>query len=807
MNDLRYAFRSFRKRPGFVGVVVLTLGLGIGATTAIFSVVNAILLRPLPVRDPERLVNIQEQTEQGRLTSSVSLPEFLEYRERSSGVTDVAAHHLSDITLNTGAQAGVTLALDVSANYFDVLGIQPALGRFFSEDEARGPGAATVVVISYDLWQSELGGDASVLGRTIHINGQPLTIIGVTPRGFHGTMLGARPRVWLPAGLYDRLQARRDVYTWGWHTWLQLFGRLDPGVELEQAEARFTAIARQVAATHEYPSVGQAPTAMRVRPFSALPSRIRDGARGFVALLFGTAALVLAIATVNVAGMLLARGADRGREMAIRLALGARRRRLIGQLMIESVALALAGGMAGLVLAVWLTDLLAAVPPPFAGPFQLDLSIDMSVLLFAALVSVGTGALVGLAPAFHATRRDVSETLKDGGTHPRRSRLRSIMVAAQLALSLVLLVAARLLARTLQLALNIDHGFDPRGVVAMELNLRLNGYDAGRGRALYDGLLERVRALPEAEGAALAEVVPLGSSRQQTPVRVPGFEPPPGEPGFWVGYNVVSPEYFETVRMPILSGRGFTEADRDGRQPVLVINETCARRFWRDESPIGKRVERAGVEAEIVGVVPDGKYRSFSEEPTAFAYVPFAQEYAQAMWLHVRARGDMAGLVAGIRGELRALDPNVAPIVVTTLEDVLGSSLFPQQLAAVLIGGFGLVGLSLAAVGMFGLLSFVVAQRTREIGLRMALGARQGDVVRLVLTDGVKLLGGGAAIGLVAALATTHVLRGLLHGVSPTDPVTLLVVVALLAGAALAAAFLPARRAARVDPMTALRYE
>jgi predicted permease len=806
VNEFRFALRQLAKRPGFTAVVVLTVAVGIGATTAIFSVVNALLLRPIPVADPERLVNIEERTEQGRFKTSFSLPEYLEYRERAVGVADVAAHHLSDIMLNTGEETAATLALDVSGNYFDVLDIEAARGRFFTEDEASGPDAASVAVISHALWRNALGADPAVVGRTIIVNSQPLTVIGVAPAGFQGTMVGARPAAWLPAALYERVHHAGDPYRWGQMTLFQLFARLAPEMQRPQAEARLTAIARHLAQDHWY--WGEAPVGVRLREFSAVPPAMRDAAREFVSLLLIAAGLVLAIAAVNVAGMLLARGADRGREMAIRLALGARRRRLVSQLLVESVTLAMLGGAGGLVLASWLADLLATTRPPGAGSFSLDLGLDARVLVFAVGVSVVTGVAFGLVPAIAATRRNVNETLKNTATGPRRLRLRSAMVAGQLALSLVLLATAGLFVRTLQSALTTQHGFDPENVLAVELNLRLNDYDEPRGRAFYAHLLERVRALPGAESAALAEVVPLGFTWQQRGARIPGFEPPPGQPaGFSVGYNVVSPGYFRTLRMPLIEGRLFDQSDRPGRSRVMIINETFARRFWPNESPVGRRIEFSSEHAEIIGVVPAGRYRAFDEEPTLFAFVPFEQEYRENMWLHVRARRELRGLVAAIRQEIRALDPNVAPISVTTVEDILGSSLFPQRLAAGLVGGFGLMGLLLAAVGVFGLLSFTVAQRTREIGLRMALGAKQADVLRLVLRRGLVLVVIGTGAGLAVAVLATRLVRGLLVNVSPTDPVTLVAVVGLLTFVALIAAWLPARRAARVHPMEALRYE
>lgn len=805
MNDLKYAVRQLGKRPGFTAVVVFTVALGIGATTAIFSVVNTLLLQDLPVTEPARLVSVEERTEKARFKSAYSLPEYQEYRERAQ-FAEVAAHHLSDIMLNTGEATSAELALDVSGNYFRVLGLDPAIGRFFTEDEARGPGAAGVAVISHELWQSAFGGVPEVIGRTVIVNSQPLTVIGVAPAEFHGTFLGARPRVWLPLGLYQRLHPQRPIAAWGQSTWLQLFGRLAEGVTTEQAEAHLGAIALQLADEHEYWE-GEAPVGVRLRQFSALPAGLRDAIRGFVTLLLVSAGLVLAIATVNVAGMLLARGAERGREMAIRLALGARGRRLVTQLLVESVLLATLGGAVGLVLATWLAEFLATVRPPGAGAFQLDVGLDGRVLLFAVGVSVVTGIVFGLAPAFAATKRSVNETLKDGATGPKRLRARGAMVAGQLALSLVLLVTAGLFVRTLQTALDTQHGFDPENILAIELNLRLNGYDESRGRAFYAELLERVRMLPETESAALARVVPLGLSWDQTRARIPGVDAPPGESGFVVGFNVVTPDYFQTLRMPLLEGREFADRDREGETRTIIINETFARRFWPNESPIGRRVWFSGDDAEIVGVVPAGKYQSFTEERTLFAYIPFDQAYGPDMTLHVRVRGSLATLMGSIRREIRAIDQNAAPISVTTVEDILGSSLFPQRLAAGLVGGFGLIGLALAAVGVFGLLSFTVAQRTREIGLRMALGARPGDVVRLVMGRGVALVIVGVGVGLLVAMLATPLVRGLLLNVSPTDPVALIGVVGLLAAVASVAAWLPARRAARLDPMGALRTE
>lgn len=804
MNDVRYALRALTKNPGFTALAVLTLGLGIGATTVIFSLVNAVLLRPLPVPEPERLVSLQELRDRGRVESVYSLPAYRDYRDRAGGLSGVAAQHVTDITLNTGEAPEIALALDVSANYFQVLGLAPALGRFFGEEETRAS-APPVVVISHALWQARFGGDPNAVGRVLHVNGQPLTIVGVTPAVFQGTMLGARPPVYLPIGLHDRLHVGTTSDRRG-RQWLMLFGRLAAGTSREQAEAALSVTARQLADAQEYDE-SQRPTGARVRPFSVVPPMLRGGVTSFMALLLATAGLVLLIAAVNVAGMLLTRGAARSREIAIRLAMGASRRRVVAQLVIESVVLAAGGGALGVVLASWVSELLQTVRPPFAEGFRLDLTLDPLVLGFGVAISLAAGLLAGLVPARQISRPELVVALKDGSAGAgSRNRLRLMLVSGQLALSVLLLVATGLFLRTLQRGLEAPHGFEPEGVLALSLNLRLSGYDEMRGRAFYDRVLERVRALPGVESASLAGNIPLSGSWDQTRVRVTGFEPPEAA-GFPVGFIVVSPGYFETLRMPLLAGRGFTPEERAGPLSPLVINETFARRFWPNESPIGQRLRFSGRDAEIIGVVPAGRYRSFSEDPVLFAYVQFGQASWPARWLHVRVRGEMAPLVAAIRGELRTLDPNVAPIQVTTVEDVLESSLFAQRLGAALVGSFGLVGLMLAAVGLFGVLSLGVVQRTREIGIRVALGARRGDVLGLVLRDAAKPLAAGILLGLLAALPATQLMRGLLHGVSPTDLVTFTGVPAVLALVALVAASVPARRALRIDPMTALRYE
>ncbi|HEX8696358.1 MAG TPA: ABC transporter permease [Longimicrobium sp.] len=800
-QDLRFTARSLLANPGFTAAAVLALALGTGATTVIFSAVDTVLLRPLPVAEPGGLVTLRVEEGDGSLAGGVSYPFYREVRAAGARALDVAAAHYGEVSFRAGDQAEVVLGVDASDNYFGVLGVRPALGRLFGPAE-EPVGASPAVVISHAFWRRRFGGDPGVVGRTVRLNRAPFTVVGVAPEGFGGTIVGVSADVWVPVSAYELLHPGRSLARErGGHTWLNLIGRRRPGVTREGTEAALDAALRSV--PPEFPSASPNRGA-RLQPLTGVPPQARGAATLFMSLLLATAALVMLIASTNVAGMLLARAAARQREIAIRLAIGAGRGRLVRQLLTESVVLFLLGGAGGTLLAVWAVRLLRGVRLPLPVQVSLDFPVDLRVLAFALSVSLVTGLVFGLAPAVAASRPSLVPALKEGSPRGgRRGRLRGAFVVGQLAMSLLLLLSAGLFVRALQRALAVDTGFDPDGVVVASLDLGAHGYDAERGQRLQRELLERVRATPGVLAAGLATMVPLSGEWDETRVR-----PAEGGDTAAAGFNAVDGEYFRTLGIPLLAGRTFTDRDRTGAPPVVVINRTLGERLWPGRSPVGQRMQANGMEAEVVGVVPDGKYESIREEPRAFLYVPAGQVYSERVTLHVRAAPGAEGAALGaLRRELRALDPDLPLGAPMPMAAMTGAALVPQRIAAWLIGLFGVVGLVLAAVGVYGLLAYSVSQRTREIGVRMALGAERAAVLRLVLGQGAALVAAGVAVGLAGALAASRVLAGMLYGLSATDPLTFVAVPLLVAAAGLLASWLPARRATRVDPLVALRAD
>jgi len=803
LQDLRYAWRQLMTAPAFTVIAVLTLALGIGGTTAVLSVANALFFRALPVPDAGRVVTATEYREDGSPAQVVQHPDYLVYREATGGVfTELAAVGSRTFGMRTGEGAETVPGAFVSGNYFRMLRVQPALGRFLEEaDDVAG--AAAVAVLSHDLWQSRFAGDPAVLGRTVHLNAQPLTVVGVASEGFHGSLITSTPQLWVPIAAREVVAPElREVEGGRWH-WLWMQGRLTDGVDRRQAEAALTVVVRQLSDEREEPSRA---ASVGLTAAGSVPAGMRGEARTLSGIMLVASALVLLLASVNVAGMLLARATGRRREMAIRRAIGAGSGRLVRQLVTESALLFLVGGAFGLVLAYGLVGVVAGLLTTPGGPLplaNLDPSMEGGVLALALIVSLVIGLLCGLAPALQAARGELGGSMKEAsaGSGRSRSRLRSALVVGQVALCLLLLMATGVLIRSLQEAARVDLGFEYAGVLTARLNLGARGYDAESGAALYRRLGERLRSLPMVQGVSFSDVYPLGGMEVTTSLSVAGAEP------VELMYNPVSHGYFGTLGIPLRRGRGFDEGDRAGAPPVAVVNESFAHRYFPGESPLGRPIRISDQEVEIVGVVGDTRWSSLEEEAFPFAYRPLEQDHASAVSLILRTSGDPMALATLVRRELQAIDPDLALQNVTTLAETVARLTLPQRIAARGAGVFGGVGLLLTLVGLYGLLAYTVSQRTREIGVRMALGAAAGNVVGMVLRQGALLVAVGAAAGLALSVWLLPLLGGLLFGVVPSDPAALLTVLLLLAGVTMAAAYLPARRAARVDPMVALRAE
>jgi predicted permease len=809
-RDLRDALRQLARSPGFTAVAVLTLSIGIGANTAIFSVVNDLLLRPpAHVVDPERIVSIWTSDFSGPPYGASSYPDYESFREQRDVLADVAAYGLVPGNL-VETEETVRLKIEqVTPNYFDVLGVRAAQGRLLVAGEADE--RAPVVVLDHRLWRNRFGADPAVVGRTVRINAGTFTVVGVAPEGFEGSQRAfGGVDAWVPLeALPDGRPGRRvERGSRG----LMLLGRLQPDVSLDQVRARFAVVASQLLAAYpeQWRDVTNRGRAITILPESEsrVPPELRGFVVGFVSLLLAGFTLVLLICCVNVANLVLARGAARVRDVAIRVSLGASRARLVRQLMTESVALA-AMGCAGAILVTYVAArLLARYRPP--GDLALDVGVDWRVLGFALAAAVVAAAIFGLAPAFNLTRLGASAALKDGAlaaVGKRRAGLRGALIAAQVSVSLVLLVCAGLFLRSLQEAATINPGFDADNVVVASFDLQTQGYAEPRGRAFYADLTERIAGLPDVRAVTLAMKVPLSGDGGRRRAGVEGYEPQPGE-DMEFNFNVVGPEYFEVMRVPMLSGRGFTAADRDGAPQVAVVNETFAARYWPGQDPIGKRLTSfsGATSIEIVGVARDGKYQMLTEAPLPYLYRPFLQDYEE-MTLHVRLEGDTDSFLPALRREIRAVDSELPILRLASMRSETGFATFPQRVAATLLGACAALALLLAAVGLYGVVAYAVSQRTREIGVRMALGAGRGAVVRMVLEGSMKVVALGLAIGFVLALVAGRVVESFLGDVSFADPIALIAGPVVMTTCALVASWVPARRAARIDPITALREE
>ena len=810
LQDLRYGARMLLKRPGLTLIAVITLALGIGANTAIFSLVNTVLLRPLPVDRPEQLVSLNSVSPTGENNlPAFSYPNYRDYRDRNEVLAGLLCYRFAPISLSNNGVNERMWSYLVSGNYFDVLGVKPALGRFFTQEDDKSPGAHPVTVITYNCWRKRFAGAADAIGKSVIINGRSFSIIGVAQQGFHGSEISYVPEMWFPMMMLAQIEPGNNYLEDRDSANFFVQGRLKPGVTTPQAEGALKSIAVQLA--REYPNENENKT-IELSPPGLFGAFMRGPILGFAGVLMAVVGLVLLLACTNLANLLLARATERRKEIAIRLAIGASRRRLVRQLLTESVLLATCGGALGLVLAYWLVDAMTALRPPLDIPLSTEVHIDYRVLLFTAVVSVLTGVVFGLLPALQATNPDLVPALKDETSISgyRRSWLRSGLVVFQVSLSLLLLICAGLVLRGLQRAQLLNPGFVPQHAIEMSFDLSLQGYDGPRTREFKRQLLERVRALPSVEYAGVSNSVPLSMSINNNSIFVEGA---PQERGANIPQAMTSgasPGFIAALGADLLEGRDFIEQESEKRQREAVINETFARRFWPSQSAVGKRFSLesgAGPWVEVAGVIRDGKYFSLSEDPTPFVYLNLRPENGSYLTLVVRTASDPQSVIGALRGEFQQLDANLPVYSVRTMTEHMALPLFPARIAAMLLGGFGLLALVLAAIGIFGVMSYAVSQRTREIGIRMALGANAGGILKLVVGHGLKLIMLGLGLGLAGAVAGTRLMSSFLYGVSATDAVTFAVIALLLTGVALLACYVPARRATKVDPMVALRYE
>jgi predicted permease len=819
-QDLRYAIRTFIKAPGFTLIAVLSIALGIAANTSIFTLVNAVLFKPMPVPHPEQLAALYTTEPNSRYPGQFSYPDYRDYRDHNEVFSDLFVHYGTPVSMKNGSDKAELIWSElVTGNYFTGLGVTPAAGRVLSPDDDRVEGGHPVAVLSDGFWRRRFAGDPGIVGKEIRLNGHEFTVIGVARQGFSGTrFVGFIPDVWMPLAMHSQIVAGSE----GWFEnrggqSFNVNGRLNPGVSLEQATAAMNTYARQLA--EAYPrtnaniSIGMVPGGNKTQPALTLLGYIPIVA----GLMMCIAGLVLLIACANVANLLLSRASVRRREIAIRLALGAGRRRLVRQLLTESLLLSLIGGGLGLLMAQWFNELVPLANPQldFATiDFSYDLALDYRVIAFTMGLSALTGVIFGLLPALQASRTDLVTTLKGEGpavtSGMRRLSLRNLLVVSQVALSLILLICAGLFIRSTRNVQEMNPGFESKRIMLASVDVGLQGYDETRGRGFFKQLVERIESLPGVEAASIGGPLPLDAYNNGANLFIEGYVPRYENERIEVGYSIVGHNYFQAMNTPIVKGRAFIEHDEQTSPRVAVVNETLAKRFWPNESPIGKRVQLGKPGSpylEVVGVAMDGKYILLGEPPTEYMFLPHAQNYDGKMTVIARTSGNPENLAEAIRQEVAKLDSELPVYGVKTMPKFLDRILSGPKSIAALATVFGLVALLMASVGLYGVMSYSVAQRTREVGIRMALGARTGNVLRLVLKEGLILIGAGITIGLVMAALVSRLLGSILYGISSTDLVTFLTIPILLAAVALVASYLPARRATKVDPMIALRYE
>ena len=813
VHDLRYAARSLGRQPGLASLAILSAALGIGACSTIFGIANFSMFQSLNVPAPERMATIT-LTHQGEPGSSISYPELLDLRERRGTLAGVAGvFPLVAGSIGTGSDARRHWGWIVTANYFDVLGLRPHLGRTFAAPQDDQPGAPAAVVLSHHLWRSRFGGDESVIGKEIILNGRTATLIGVAPPGFRGHEIALVADFWIPMSMLDRITLPKGGFALlqqRTNRWFLPVARLQPGVLVDQARADLAVLAGQLRT--QYPDQYK-DQAFHAEPAGRVHPVFRRVAVIFFTLLLGVALLVLLVACANVANLLLARAASRHQEIATRLAIGAGRGRLIRQLLVESILLAALGGAGGIVLAYWGTALIGQFQFPIPLPIDLTVALDYRVVLFAAGLSVFTGVAFGLVPALHATRKDLTGGLKN---EPlviagwRRFGLRNALVVVQVAVSMLLLITSGLFLRSLSSARNLDIGMRARDVLFLGVDPALNNYSTERTRVFFETLAARVATLPGVRSVSYTNLLPLSFITASGRFAPEDKRSEPADRRIHVQAVMIGPRYFETLEIPFLRGRDFG-AERPEGEPVVIVNEAFATKAYPGQDPVGRRIFQGNDGYRIVGVVATAKVRTLGEgaEPQVFHPVSqmIGKEDMLGLFLAVKTQGDPASWAPAIKEQIAALDLSLAVYDVKTMRTHLRNALLLPRLAALLFGLCGGMGLLIATIGLYGVVSFAVARRTKEIGIRMALGARQGQVLGMVLGSGLTLASLGAVIGIGLALAGTRLASSLLYGISPSDPLTFVVVPLILIAVAMAAALVPARRAARLDPLTSLRYE
>ena len=818
LQDLKYAFRTLAHSPGFTAVAVLSLALGIGANTAIFTLTNAVFLNPLPVQDAARVLQVfcvdhaTVTTGANLVRTPMSFLNYQDLRDQNNVFSGFAAFTGTGVTLTGRGDPKPEFATLTSANYFDVLGVKPALGRLFFPNDDQKPGADTVVVLSYSLWTREFGADPSLIGRTINLSSVAYTVIGVTPPEFKGTLTISPPdTMWIPISMHAQalpgplealFNARRMRM-------ISTFGRLKPDIAPAQAEAALKTIASRL--EQQYPDANKGRTVeVSSLTEAALGFLPRDQMVVATVALSAIVGLVLLIASVNLANLLLARSSKRAREMGIRTALGAERSRLVRQLMTESLLLSIAGGVAGLAIGALGCKLLWSFRPAFLQQNSVTLHLDARVFAFAAGVTLLTGVLFGLAPALRASAPDIGEVLKTRGVTEAWSRtpLRGILVVSEVALALVALISAGLFVRSMQNVQHTDLGFESHNLFSFNFDLAARHYTPERARQFFRSVIEQVQSTPGVESASLSANAPLNGGVLLTVVPE-GQDVSPDQRGTLTLVNVVTPHYWDTMRIPLRAGRVFTDFDRAETAKVAVITQAAANHFWPGQNAVGKRFRLTtdNQMREVVGVTADHVTVTIGEQPQPMIVMPLEQQFRSAVSVIVRTSGSPDALMQSVRARVQPLDNDLALTNSFTIQRAMAQGLWAPRMAAALFGIFGLLGMVLACIGIYGVMAYMVSQRTNEIGIRMALGARPMDVLRLVVGQGMRLAGMGIAIGVVAALAVTRGMSTLLFSVRPYDPLTFTAVSLILASVALLAGWLPARRAARIDPVLALRQE